>query len=88
MRPSGEEGDLPPGSGVADAGGTTIVPGLADGHSHLTLPGGSHWIALGAEPATVSQVALHHRELKTFGIQRPNTRGLSERSGHCEYLPA
>jgi imidazolonepropionase-like amidohydrolase len=29
---------------VVDAGGSTIVPGMVDGHSHLTLPGGSHWI--------------------------------------------
>lgn len=29
---------------VVDAGGTTIVPGLVDAHSHTTLPGGSHWI--------------------------------------------
>jgi imidazolonepropionase-like amidohydrolase len=29
---------------VVDASGATIVPALVDGHSHLTLPGGSHWI--------------------------------------------
>jgi hypothetical protein len=33
-----------------DAGGTTIVPGMVDGHSHLTLPGGSHWIDRGSDP--------------------------------------
>lgn len=30
---------------VVDAGGTTIVPGMVDAHSHTVLPGGSHWIA-------------------------------------------
>ena len=30
---------------VIDAGGSTIVPGMVDAHSHVTLPGGSHWIA-------------------------------------------
>ena len=38
------------GAKVVDAGGTTIVPGLIDCHSHLTLPGGSHWIARGSDP--------------------------------------
>ena len=38
------------GAKVVDAGGATIVPGLVDGHSHVTLPGGSHWIARGSDP--------------------------------------
>src|SRR5215469_14444670 len=50
IRPVGDEGELPAGCEVVDAGGTTIVPGLVDGHSHLTLPGGSHWIDRGADP--------------------------------------
>jgi imidazolonepropionase-like amidohydrolase len=50
---------------VVDAGGTTIVPGLVDGHSHLTLPGGSHWIARGADPAeTLVAVAESNGELQ------------------------
>ena len=32
---------------VVDAGGTTIVPGMVDAHSHVTMPGGSHWIERG-----------------------------------------
>ena len=64
IRPAGDEGDLPPGCEVVDAGGTTIVPGLVDGHSHLTLPGGSHWIARGADPAeTLVAVAESNGEL-------------------------
>jgi imidazolonepropionase-like amidohydrolase len=65
IRPAGDEGDLPPGCEVVDAGGTTIVPGLVDGHSHLTLPGGSHWIARGADPAeTLVAVAESNGELQ------------------------
>ena len=30
---------------VVDAGGAVIVPAMVDSHSHLTLQGGSHWIA-------------------------------------------
>ena len=50
IRPAGDEGELPAGCEIADAGGTTIVPGMVDGHSHLTLPGGSHWIDRASDP--------------------------------------
>jgi imidazolonepropionase-like amidohydrolase len=53
IRPTEDEDELPSGCEVVDAGGTTIVPGLVDGHSHLTLPGGSHWIDRGADPTDV-----------------------------------
>jgi imidazolonepropionase-like amidohydrolase len=53
IRPTEEEGDLPAGCEVVDAGGSTIVPGLVDGHSHLTLPGGSHWIDRGGDASDV-----------------------------------
>ena len=29
---------------LVDASGSTIVPGMVDCHSHLTMPGGAHWI--------------------------------------------
>lgn len=42
---------------VVDAGGATIVPAFVDGHSHLTLQGGSHWIDRGADaPDVLRQV--------------------------------
>ena len=65
IRPSGEEGECPAGCEVVDAGGTTIVPGLVDGHSHLTLPGGSHWIDRSADPTeTLFSVAEANGELQ------------------------
>ncbi|MGH3254745.1 MAG: amidohydrolase family protein [Streptosporangiaceae bacterium] len=65
IRPAGEEGEHPPGCEVVDAGGTTIVPGLVDGHSHLTLPGGSHWIERSADPTeTLLAVAEANGELQ------------------------
>ena len=42
---------LGPGVEVVDAGGTTAIPGMVDAHSHLTMPGGSHWIDRGADPS-------------------------------------
>src|SRR3954447_24856137 len=42
--PAGDEPDPGPDAQVVDASGSTIVPGLVDSHSHLTLPGGAHWI--------------------------------------------
>ena len=52
IRPSDDEGELPdPGTvDVVDASGSTIVPGFVDGHSHLTMPGGAHWIDRHADP--------------------------------------
>ncbi|HWP62547.1 MAG TPA: amidohydrolase family protein [Candidatus Binatia bacterium] len=52
IRPSDDEGPLGSRSSleVIDASGSTIVPGLVDCHSHVTLPGGAHWIDRGSDP--------------------------------------
>ena len=43
--------DADPGDAeVLDGGGATIVPAFVDSHSHLTMPGGSHWIERGSDP--------------------------------------
>lgn len=45
IRPGDDAGPLPDGPvDIIDASGSTIVPGMVDCHSHLTLPGGAHWI--------------------------------------------
>ena len=43
------------GAEVVDAGGATVVPAMVDCHSHLTMQGGSHWIARGDDPAPMLQ---------------------------------
>ena len=56
IRPADAEEDPGPADGleIVDAGGTSIVPGMVDGHSHLTMPGGSHWIERGSDPPEVA----------------------------------
>lgn len=68
IRPN-DDADLR-GAEVIDAGGATIVPALVDGHAHLTLPGGSHWIDRGADdPHLLRQVARDNaRRLVEAGI--------------------
>lgn len=64
VRPTSDEGDLPPGVRVIDAGGAAIVPGMVDAHSHVTLPGGSHWIDRGFDPSEeLLDVAEHNGDL-------------------------
>lgn len=64
IRSVSDEGDLPPGVRVIDAGGCTVVPGMVDAHSHVTLPGGSHWIDRGFDDAeALLDVAEHNGDL-------------------------
>jgi len=64
IRPTPDEGILPPGVRIIDAGGSTIVPGMVDAHSHVTLPGGSHWIDRGFDPPEeLLRVAEHNGDL-------------------------
>jgi len=64
IRPTSDEDSLPPNVRVIDAGGSTIVPGMVDAHSHVTLPGGSHWIDRGFDPPEeLLDVAEHNGDL-------------------------
>lgn len=65
IRPVDDEPDPGPDVSVVDASGCTIVPGLVDSHSHLTLPGGAHWIDRGFDPAErLLEVAEHNARLQ------------------------
>jgi imidazolonepropionase-like amidohydrolase len=68
IRPSDGEPEPGPVEGleVIDASGSTIVPGMVDGHSHLTLPGGAHWIdRIDDPPEVLAAVAEHNARLLT-----------------------
>ena len=52
------------GATVIDAGGSTIVPAMVDSHSHITLPGVSHWITrIGDDTSALLEVADHNGDL-------------------------
>lgn len=60
---TGGEGGAPE---IVDASGATIVPGMVDAHSHLTLPGGAHWIdRIGDDAAVLAEVAERNARLMT-----------------------
>ena len=68
IRPSDDEADPGPADGleVVDASGATFVPGMVDGHAHVTLPGGAHWIdRIGDPPAALLEVAERNGRLQT-----------------------
>jgi len=68
IRPSDDEGDPGPGDEpeIVDVSGATIVPGMVDGHSHVTLPGGAHWIdRIDDPPETLLEVADRNAHLLT-----------------------
>jgi imidazolonepropionase-like amidohydrolase len=62
----GPDDDAPKAGNVTviDAGGSTIVPGMVDAHSHVTLPGGSHWIdRIGDDTGRLLEAAEHNGDL-------------------------
>jgi imidazolonepropionase-like amidohydrolase len=81
IRPAGDEGGLDAITGsrsdagtvsaageleVVDASGATIVPGMVDSHSHVTLPGGAHWIQRIDDPTeALLRVAERNADLLT-----------------------
>jgi imidazolonepropionase-like amidohydrolase len=60
----------PTDADILDGGGATLVPALVDAHSHLTGPGGSHWIERFSDPPDrLRQVARENgRRLVQAGI--------------------
>jgi len=71
IRPSDGEEEIGPAVKVIDASGTTVVPGLVDCHSHLTLPGGAHWLDhVGDSPDQLIETAEGNgRLLNAAGIR-------------------
>lgn len=68
IRPSDSEEDPGPRDGLelVDASGATFVPGMVDAHSHVTMPGGAHWVDRGADdPAALLEVAERNGRLLT-----------------------
>lgn len=56
IRPSdGEEDPGETAPAILDCSGATVVPGMVDCHSHLTMPGGARWIERGLDPAEVQR---------------------------------
>ena len=78
------------GAEVVDAGGAVIVPGMVDCHSHLTMQGGSHWIARGDDPPQVlRQVARENaKRLVQAGVLWARDVGAPSASGRPISLDA
>jgi imidazolonepropionase-like amidohydrolase len=76
-----------PGAGVelVDAGGTTAVAGMVDAHSHLTLPGGSHWIDRALDPTPRLRAVAEHnaRLLYQAGVRWVRDVGAPVRDGRA-----
>jgi imidazolonepropionase-like amidohydrolase len=65
IEPADDEPDPGADVEVIDCAGATIVPGLVDSHSHLTLPGGAHWIDRAYDsPDRLLEVAEHNARLQ------------------------
>ncbi|HEU4896749.1 MAG TPA: amidohydrolase family protein [Actinomycetota bacterium] len=81
-----EEAPVPgPAVEVVDAGGTTAVAGMVDAHSHLTLPGGSHWIDRASDPADrlLAVAEDNARLLRQAGVRWARDVGAPVRDGRA-----
>jgi imidazolonepropionase-like amidohydrolase len=60
-----EEPQLDDDTVIVDASGSTVIAGMVDSHSHLTLPGGAHWIERSFDPPQrLVDVAEHNARLQ------------------------
>jgi imidazolonepropionase-like amidohydrolase len=85
LGPADQASDPGPGVELVDAGGTTAVAGMVDAHSHLTLPGGSHWIdrASDSTPRLLA-VAEHNAQLlHQAGVRWARDVGAPVRDGRA-----
>jgi imidazolonepropionase-like amidohydrolase len=73
---------------VVDAGGTTAVAGMVDSHSHLTMPGGSHWIERGFDPTDrlLAVAEDNARLLRQAGVRWARDVGAPIRDGRAVSL--
>ena len=85
LGPAGDAPDPGPGVEVVDAGGTTAVAGMVDAHSHLTLPGGSHWIDRAADPTDrlLAVAEDNARLLRQAGVRWARDVGAPVRDGRA-----
>ncbi len=61
IRPSDAEEEIGPAVEIVASSGATIVPGLVHCHSHLTLPGGAHWLDHTRDSSWWVSIALTYR---------------------------
>lgn len=81
------DAEIPAGAVVVDGSGSTLVPAMVDSHSHITLPGGAHWIGHISDPVgDLLEVAERNgKRLIAGGVRWArdvgSPRGLDPRSG-------
>jgi hypothetical protein len=83
---AGRGGPAPgPGVEVVDAGGTTAGAGMVDAHSHLTLPGESHWIDRAGDPTDrlLAVAEDNARLLRQAGVRWARDVGAPVRDGRA-----
>jgi imidazolonepropionase-like amidohydrolase len=85
LGPADQAPDPGPGAEVVDAGGTTAVAGMVDAHSHLTLPGGSHWIDRAGDPTDrlLAVAEDNARLLRQAGVRWARDVGAPVRDGRA-----
>ena len=85
LGPAGEAPEPGPGVELVDAGGTTAVAGMVDAHSHLTLPGGAHWIDRAADPTPrlLEAAEDNARLLRQAGVRWARDVGAPVRDGRA-----